>query len=72
MKMKEVFRDERASGCIKTGNGPEFEEAYFDSGEASGQTGFQESIPIVLRGNPVLHYTNGAAKRVLVCFRTEK
>ena len=32
----------------------------------------KQNIPIIIRGNPVLRYTNEAAKRVAVCFRSEK
>ena len=32
----------------------------------------KQNIPIIIRRNPVLRYTNGAARRVAVCFRNEK
>ena len=32
----------------------------------------KQNIPIIIRGNPVLRYTNGAARRVAVSFRSEK
>ena len=32
----------------------------------------QQNIPTVERANPVLRYTNGAARRAAVCFRSEK
>ena len=32
----------------------------------------KQNIPIIIRGNPVLRYTNGAARRVAVCFRSEE
>ena len=32
----------------------------------------QPNTPIIIRGNPVLRYTNGAARRVAVCFLSEK
>ena len=32
----------------------------------------KQNIPIIIRGNPVLRYTNEAARRVAVCFRSEK
>ena len=32
----------------------------------------QQNIPLVVRANPVLRYSNGAAKRAAVSFRSEK
>ena len=32
----------------------------------------KQNIPIIIRGNPVLLYTNGAARRIAVCFSSEK
>ena len=32
----------------------------------------KQNIRIIIRGNPVLRYTNGAVRRVAACFRSEK